>query len=442
MTDACALCGCSNPSCLYHCPRTQMCFCNGKSNQKQSHALIAINWLRDSGLNLECTKCGCRNIYALGFLKDSNVIICRDNCLQPNEDFDPLIRNNELNPRLFAIPPAEQCSEVTEEKLKLVHEDFLRKTGKGNLTQLNAKEITECKTKYPSELDYKVTMQRCIMNEKEFSRMKTNRDCFPMINITWTSTKECYFTGVGKLLTVCTAGQSIKITYNDEDEYCVVKVVRYPQIYLEFYGKYRFYQKEYVTISILFMEIPYLRQNRAVSEFSNINDIEKSVFLGDFQNFEERNQMKPIPINHAIKAIPLNDAQKSAVQYAVNHHFSYIQGPPGTGKTTVIAAIVIALLNETNERILVVGQSNVTADNACNILSKYGVKVARSNSITREMAIQNFFNSIDPINDDDPELREILKIHYLKQLRYMKRKTGTNSTKTRKAISKLFTNVN
>lgn len=62
------------------------------------------------------------------------------------------------------------------------------------------------------------------------------------------------------------------------------------------------------------------------------------------------------------KDLGLEDMQLKAVQAAVTNEFTLIQGPPGTGKTFVGLEILKILLDNTDETILVLTQTNTALD--------------------------------------------------------------------------------
>lgn len=74
----------------------------------------------------------------------------------------------------------------------------------------------------------------------------------------------------------------------------------------------------------------------------------------------------------------LNESQNKAVNKVLNaNYLAIIHGPPGTGKTTTIVQAIKALIDQNNEKILVVAPSNTAVDLLTEKLSVAGINVLR-----------------------------------------------------------------
>lgn len=103
-------------------------------------------------------------------------------------------------------------------------------------------------------------------------------------------------------------------------------------------------------------------------------------------NFKAKN-LSEWPSNNELN---LEKMQLKAIQKAVTSKFSLVQGPPGTGKTSLGLEIVDILLENTNETILVLTQTN-------NALDKFLVGVSNiTDSITR-MGGQSKSNELEAL---------------------------------------------
>ena len=110
------------------------------------------------------------------------------------------------------------------------------------------------------------------------------------------------------------------------------------------------------------------RQDRAIRAFLNGDMVNPS--LADVI-VEPTGATRRSPPSLAFFQDHLSDDKKEAVAKAIStNEFFLIQGPPGTGKTTVIAEIVLQILQrEPDARILLSSQSNVAVDHALNQIS-------------------------------------------------------------------------
>ncbi len=74
----------------------------------------------------------------------------------------------------------------------------------------------------------------------------------------------------------------------------------------------------------------------------------------------------------------LNDSQNIAVNKILNtNYLAIIHGPPGTGKTTTLVQAVKALVNQQNEKVLMVAPSNTAVDLLTEKLNEAGLNVLR-----------------------------------------------------------------
>ena len=111
------------------------------------------------------------------------------------------------------------------------------------------------------------------------------------------------------------------------------------------------------------------RQDRAIRAFLNGDMVNPS--LADVI-VEPTGATRRLPPSLDFYQDHLSDDKREAVGKAIStNELFLIQGPPGTGKTTVIAEIVLQILQrEPDARILLSSQSNVAVDHALNQISK------------------------------------------------------------------------
>lgn len=135
--------------------------------------------------------------------------------------------------------------------------------------------------------------------------------------------------------------------------------------------------------------------------------------------------------------------QITAVKKAVgNHNIFLIQGPPGTGKTTVIAEIILQLV-EKGEKVLVSGQNHVAVDNVLEKLSQFPnlnlLRVGNPDRIDKQLIKYNIDNLVD-------EYRVDFKIFISNQLlvaeEYSKQKReGTEKNELKKSLSQFINSL-
>lgn len=74
----------------------------------------------------------------------------------------------------------------------------------------------------------------------------------------------------------------------------------------------------------------------------------------------------------------LNSSQRRGVEKIISaNELAIIHGPPGTGKTTTLVQAIKALLQQTNERVLVVAPSNTAVDLLSDKIASEGINVVR-----------------------------------------------------------------
>jgi len=79
--------------------------------------------------------------------------------------------------------------------------------------------------------------------------------------------------------------------------------------------------------------------------------------------------------------VGLSDQQQRAVKIMLNSALSYVWGPPGTGKTQYVLARAVACCYQNNEKVLVIGPTNLSVDNALTAILQ--TKVVEQDEVLR-----------------------------------------------------------
>lgn len=126
-------------------------------------------------------------------------------------------------------------------------------------------------------------------------------------------------------------------------------------------------------------------------------------FTFDVENFNEW---------PSSKQLGLEEMQLKAVQSAVTSEFSIIQGPPGTGKTFIGLEILKILLENTNETVLILTQTN-------NALDKFLLGAMKFTESIARMGGQSKCKELEPFSHLSLTTLESKK--YMQKLQYQHR---------------------
>lgn len=131
---------------------------------------------------------------------------------------------------------------------------------------------------------------------------------------------------------------------------------------------------------------------------------EAPAIAGGDDTATERLLSMPGPAERADGAVPLNPAQRAAVEFALSAgDIALIHGPPGTGKTTTVAELIRRLVAQ-DEKVLACAPSNIGVDNLFERLLRAGVRAVRLGHPARVLP-QLRANTLDLLVDEHPDVR-------------------------------------
>ena len=424
----CEYCGCTNINCLARCPHTGLYFCNGKGSTSSSHIIhylrtnhqnqiVIPDGLSFSKIQLKCYVCESQNIFELGFLRSQNnqsiFIACKTNCqfdqsLQnqnvDNSGFIPLVSNGQILPDVVNVPAPEMYEKVPMSRVIAVNDAIQE--------QLRAREMGEngendddnnknqrgslkpAQMSYMSRDQFVDIMKPFVQLETEETKSLEKSTKFRITISKWTNEYQCTFKAPGNLYRSCTLGSYLSFSSPEGSEKGYIsKMSKSMNVDVKFFAPPLFANKKTTqTVNVVFNELPFERQNKALDkfrdEFKCMDNFIAQMILGQLKDLKTKNKLKRKPIN-IVQPPPeyfyeLNQSQLKCIRVALSQRFTLIQGPPGTGKTTVIAVLALSLVRAGIKPILVCCQSNVATDFATKRISQTGVKVCRVLSSTRE----------------------------------------------------------
>lgn len=122
------------------------------------------------------------------------------------------------------------------------------------------------------------------------------------------------------------------------------------------------------------------------------------------------------PADELPKLKGMNDSQLEAYYAALQREFCLIQGPPGTGKTFIGIEILKTLLNNTDERILIVCYTNRALDEVLTGLLNVTRDFVRLGSQSKNLKLDEF--NIKELKNDEDSDRTLQGLFYKARVEY------------------------
>lgn len=434
---ACEYCLISKPSTVVQCFTCQKWFCNHQKDHSNSHI---VEHLIQSQHNqvifhpshnlittaLSCYKCGCRNIFNLGFApSDCNdlKLICNQPCdsnvkpqapLPGSSQWQPLIWDRAFLSWLIEIPDKKllaRARKVTANKINTL-EGLWKKNPLATYSDLESqpdtKIISSTRLKYDDAHHYKSIFEPLLKIEAEYEKDAKESKIFENLTVRWVKglngKLRAYFdfpfSNQKELAVTLDEEMSLKYTgdYHPPWE-GVGRIIKLPSYYemeigielpdtIDVPSDFT----EDFTAGLVWNSIKYDRMYYALKAFVyNDNSVSNDIYLKLMgHDFSPAPLYMEIPHWIAVPNLPqLNSSQTSAIKAVLKRPFSLIQGPPGTGKTVTSATIVYHLVKLSKEKVLVCAPSNIAVDHLAEKIHSTGLKVVRVVAKSRESRVSS-----------------------------------------------------
>ncbi|KAH0794228.1 regulator of nonsense transcripts 1 [Histomonas meleagridis] len=457
-TPHCAYCLLDVPDCLVKCPATGKYFCNGRGRSHHSHIVQHLVKSRNrefqlldsnkySKIPLCCYQCQSRNVFQLCFvqsLKQGNFyVFCRD-CLN-NPSLAPfqfdmqnrysIITDNSILPWLVRPPTAIEekqqsfCSKISIADMNLLEETWENdpKASILDLPQIRSRDqIPNTQLTYSNTKTYSYVFRKLIQEEGDYERKVKESKQIRNMSIEWVcsgpSIRIARFQAPGaeSIRDLAIGDEIILSTEGFSGKGTVIMISFSEFVEAKFILPRESHEPptgQMYTIQFLWKGTSYKRMQRSLKEFTKadstiIHPLIKDIILGKTVRM---NREKLIIKSFAVPELPvLNDSQKEAIQYSIEHPFTLIQGPPGTGKTTTIAALTYQFLQLQKKPLLVCGPSNITVEHLTRSIGQTGVRVVRIQS----WSLDGTPSTVDQLNAfsialqlGTPKSRMLLELH-------------------------------
>ena len=344
-----------------------------------NHNTIKIDQiLRNAIHNPKCAKCGTKNIFSLGFIKNSHEIVCRVPCLLSETQFvqftfQPLVHENKLNELLFArvgvqhqrnpqnattslfrsIQNQISLQQVREIEMKMfnLNLDFEDMMG----PSLRIRRRYESKQQYAEVFNYLLTLECFEENAKNFKMIYSQVKLYfgGEDNLIESESEQLKLT-LGNQETNLRAmffGYEIGCRFSDKDDILVKHVSGWD-------SNARIVSKDAGWFILEFQSpVPNLVRvvdMTAKSDNSTFNRLRDC--LKDFLKKDIDEALLGAILGHQVESslgfnisindytfnglFQLNDAQINTIRNSLQNRVSIIMGPPGTGKTSTIVALI------------------------------------------------------------------------------------------------------
>ncbi|CCD73461.1 Regulator of nonsense transcripts 1 [Caenorhabditis elegans] len=432
---ACRYCGISDPLCVAKCTVCRKWFCN--SNDGTSGGHIVHHMVRSQhkeaythkdspcgDTQLECYRCGSKNVFNLGFIPGKKdqvvVIICRTPCASiafqnddnwSPEDWKSVIAEKQLLSWIVNVPSEEQVArarKITATQAVRM-EELWRDHPEATVDDLNKpgldREPDHVQLRYVDAHHYSKVFRPLVAIEAEYDRRVKESASQAVGTVRWEQGLRqsvlAFFhlpqfaDGVMKLA----KGDELRLKHSqtvDGSEWTKIgSVFKIPdnhgdEVGIEIRGavdKSVMESRIMFTVDVVWNATTFERQYKALAALLNDS---KAISPYLYQKLlghpaEEMMLKFDLPRRLSVAGLPeLNSSQMQAVKQVLTRPLSLIQGPPGTGKTVVSATIVYHLVQKTEGNVLVCSPSNIAVDHLAEKIHKTGLKVVRLCARSRE----------------------------------------------------------
>lgn len=468
---ACSYCGIHDPACVVYCNTTKKWFCNGRGNTSGSHI---INHLvrakakevmlhKDGPLGetvLECYKCGCKNVFLLGFIpakaESVVVLLCRQPCASPSNlkdmswdpsQWQPLIQDRQFLPWLVKIPAEKEqlrARQVSAQQINKL-EELWKENPDAKLEDLEKPGVDEepqqVLLRYEDAYQYQNIFGPLVKLEADYDKKLKESQTQDNIVVRWDvglNKKHIAYFHFAK------ANDEMKLMHGDELRLRylgelhkpwsgVGHVIKIPDNYgdevaIELKSNAGVpvdcthnFVVDFVWKSTSFDRMQAAMKTFAVDETSVSGYIYHKLLGHEVEDVVSKVQL---PKRFSGPGLPeLNHSQVYAVKTVLQRPLSLIQGPPGTGKTVTSATVVYHLARQTCSPILVCAPSNIAVDQLTEKIHMSGLRVVRVCAKSRE-AIDSPVSFLALHN----QIRNMESVPELNKLQQLKDETGELSS--------------
>lgn len=432
---ACRYCGISDPLCVAKCTVCNKWFCNSNDGTPGGH--IVHHMVRSQhkeaythkdspcgDTQLECYRCGSKNVFNLGFIPGKKdqvvVIICRTPCANlafqnddnwSPEDWKSVIAEKQLLSWIVNVPNEEQVArarKITATQASRL-EELWRDHPEATLDDLNKpgldREPDHVQLKYTDAHHYNKIFRPLVTIEADYDRKAKESASQAVGTVRWEQGLRAsvlaffHIPGFADGVLKLAKGDELRLKHNqtvDGSEWCKVgSVFKIPDNHGEEVGiEIRGHVERSVmesrimfTVDVVWNATTFDRQYRALHALLNdskaVSPYLYHKLLG--KQVDEMMLKFELPRRLSAPGLPdLNSSQMQAVKQVLTRPLSLIQGPPGTGKTVVSATIVYHLVKKTEGNVLVCSPSNIAVDHLAEKIHKTGLKVVRLTAKSRE----------------------------------------------------------
>ncbi|EFP02881.1 CRE-SMG-2 protein [Caenorhabditis remanei] len=432
---ACRYCGISDPLCVAKCTVCNKWFCNSNDGTPGGH--IVHHMVRSQhkeaythkdspcgDTQLECYRCGSKNVFNLGFIPGKKdqvvVIICRTPCANvafqnddnwSPEDWKSVIAEKQLLSWIVNVPSEDQVARARKitatQAVRL--EELWRDHPEATIDDLNKpgldREPDHVQLKYMDAHQYSKIFRPLVAIEAEYDRRMKESASQAVGTVRWEQGLRqsvlAFFhlpqfaDGVMKLA----KGDELRLKHSqtvDGSEWTKTgSVMKIPDNHSEEVGieirgvveRSVMESRIMFTVDVVWNATTFDRQYRALHALLNdpkaVSPYLYHKLLG--KPVDEMMLKFELPRRLSAPGLPdLNSSQMQAVKQVLTRPLSLIQGPPGTGKTVVSATIVYHLVQKTDGNVLVCSPSNIAVDHLAEKIHKTGLKVVRLCARSRE----------------------------------------------------------
>ncbi|KAI3653773.1 hypothetical protein MP228_001720 [Amoeboaphelidium protococcarum] len=434
---SCSYCHISDPPSVVKCMVCNKWFCNARTGTSASHIIHHLVKSRHKQVHLhpdsalgdivpECYKCGCKNVFLLGFIPakaDTVVVIfCRQPCasISASKDMEwdlsqwqALIDDRSFLSWLVRVPSGQDVSRsrrLTATQMNMLEE--LWRDGQVNadvddLDRVDVQDdIAPVQLKYQDAYQFQNVYTPLVLLEAEYDRSVKEQQTQDEVTVRWEQglnmkwTASFYLANYLEGEVRLTLGDEVRLKYNGgvcRAWSAVGNIVKLPnshtnEISVECRRPDVNINCTIFSIEIVWNSATFDRQVAALRKFAVDASCVSPYLYNRLLGHEVQAQTLKvnIPRNLAVPGLgDLNHSQAFAIKSAMQRPLCLIQGPFGTGKTMTAAALVYHLnknlkQNEGGGQILVCAPSNVAVDQMAEQIHKTGLKIVRLAARNRE----------------------------------------------------------